>query len=33
MQTLPLRFRPGDDLRGALDAALAAHGAIIRPRT
>ena len=26
MKTLPLRFRPGDDLHGALDAALAAHG-------
>ena len=27
MKTLPLRLRPGDDLRGALDAALAEHGA------
>lgn len=27
MKTLPLRLRPGDDLRAALDAALAAHGA------
>ena len=27
MKTLPLRLNPGDDLRGALDAALASHGA------
>ena len=27
MKTLPLRFRPGDDLRAALEAALAEHGA------
>ena len=27
MKTLPLRLDPGDDLRAALDAALAAHGA------
>ena len=27
MKTLPLRLNPGDDLRAALDAALAAHGA------
>jgi len=27
MKTLPLRLQPGDDLRAALDAALAAHGA------
>jgi len=27
MKTLPLRLDPGDDLRPALDAALAAHGA------
>jgi predicted DNA-binding protein with PD1-like motif len=27
MKTLPLRLDPGDDLRGALDAALSAHGA------
>ena len=26
MKTLPLRLNPGDDLRAALDAALAAHG-------
>ena len=26
MKTLPLRLSPGDDLRAALDAALAAHG-------
>lgn len=26
MHTLPLRLMPGDDLRGALDAALAAQG-------
>jgi predicted DNA-binding protein with PD1-like motif len=26
METLPLRLNPGDDLRTALDAALAAHG-------
>ena len=26
MTTLPLRLDPGDDLRAALDAALAAHG-------
>ena len=27
MKTLPLRLNPGDDLRAALSAALAAHGA------
>ena len=27
MKTLPLRLDPGDDLRAALSAALAAHGA------
>ena len=27
MNTLPLRLNPGDDLRAALDAALATHGA------
>ena len=27
MKTLPLRLNPGDDLRAALAAALAAHGA------
>jgi hypothetical protein len=27
MKTLPLRLKPGDDLRVALDAALASHGA------
>jgi predicted DNA-binding protein with PD1-like motif len=27
MKMLPLRLNPGDDLRSALDAALAAHGA------
>ena len=27
MKTLPLRLRPGDDLRAALDAALAERGA------
>jgi len=27
MKTLPLRLNPGDDLRDALSAALAAHGA------
>ena len=27
MQTLPLRLSPGDDLRAALSAAVAAHGA------
>jgi predicted DNA-binding protein with PD1-like motif len=26
MKTLPLRLSPGDDLRAALDAVLAAHG-------
>ena len=26
MKTLPLRLNPGDDLRAALEAALAAHG-------
>ena len=26
MKTLPLRLNPGDDLRAALDAALATHG-------
>jgi predicted DNA-binding protein with PD1-like motif len=28
MKTLPLRLKPGDDLRAALDAALAAHGGV-----
>ncbi len=27
MKTLPLRLHPGDDLRGALESALAEHGA------